>query len=179
MAQVQQGKSKGTSGMVNTEKKKMPLANDSQQTRIKYGGGALNRILKDRVLWQEIRRHRKTLGRQEARRRRSRTNTGGLCGGSVVKRLPANAGDTGTAPGQGRPHMSPSDWALHRSYWACALEPQRHNYWACTQLLKPTCPRARAPQQEKPLQLENSTHLPQVEKNLCSNEDPAQPKRNK
>ena len=49
MAQIQQGKSKGTSGMVNTEKKKMPLANDSQETRIKYGGGALNRILKDRV----------------------------------------------------------------------------------------------------------------------------------
>ena len=160
MAQIQQGKSKGTSGMVNTEKKKMPLANDSQETRIKYGGGALNRILKDRVSWQEIRRHRKTLGRQEARRRRSRTNTGGFCGGSVVKRLPASAGDTGTAPGQRRPHMSPSDWALHRSYWACALE-------------------SRAPQQEKPPQLENSTHLPQVEKNLCSNEDLAQPKRNK
>lgn len=48
-AQIQQGM-KGTSGMVNAEKKKMPLANDSQETRIKYGGGALDRILKDRVL---------------------------------------------------------------------------------------------------------------------------------
>ena len=45
-AQIQQGM-KGTSGMVNTEKKKMPLAHE---TRIKYGGGALDRILKDRVL---------------------------------------------------------------------------------------------------------------------------------
>ena len=83
-AQIQQGM-KGTSGMVNTEKKKMPLANDSQETRIKYGGGALDRILKDRVLWQETRRHRKTLGWGEGKRRRNRTNTGGSCGGSVVE----------------------------------------------------------------------------------------------
>ena len=28
-----------------------------------------------------------------------------LCGGAVVKNLPANAGDTGSSPGPGRPHM--------------------------------------------------------------------------
>ena len=33
------------------------------------------------------------------------------------------------------------------NYWACALEPVSHNYWA-------RAPRARAPQQEKPLQWE-------------------------
>ena len=34
---------------------------------------------------------------------------------------------------------------LRHNYWACALEPVSHNYWA-------RAPRARAPQQEKPLQ---------------------------
>ena len=41
------------------------------------------------------------------------------------------------------------------NYWACALEHVSHNYWARE-------PRARAPQQEKPLQWE--AHLPQLEK---------------
>ena len=36
---------------------------------------------------------------------------------------------------------------VHHNYWACALEPASHNYWA-------RAPRARAPQQEKPLQWE-------------------------
>ena len=50
------------------------------------------------------------------------------------------------------------------NYWACALEPANHNYWAHEpQLLSPRAttteacmPRARAPQQEKPLQWEVS-----------------------
>ena len=36
---------------------------------------------------------------------------------------------------------------VHHNYWACTLEPVSHNYWART-------PRARALQQEKPLQWE-------------------------
>ena len=52
--------------------------------------------------------------------------------------------------------------AVHHSYWACALEPASHNYWAREpQLLNPRAttteahtPRARAPQQEKPPQWE-------------------------
>ena len=54
--------------------------------------------------------------------------------------------------------------------------------WA--QLLKPKCPRARALQQEKPLQreacalqLERSRCLLQLEKSLHSNEDPVRPKK--
>ena len=57
---------------------------------------------------------------------------------------------------------------VRHNYWACALEPASHNYWsphaleptshsyrACMlQILKPTCPRAHAPQQEKPPQWE-------------------------
>ena len=33
----------------------------------------------------------------------------GFPGGSVVKSLPANAGDTGSSPGLGRSHMPRSD----------------------------------------------------------------------
>ena len=65
-------------------------------------------------------------------------------------------------------------------------KPVGHKYWACTvQLLKPEHPRACA-LQEKPAQwdvyttqLEGSPRLPQREKSLCNNKDPAQPKLNK
>ena len=33
----------------------------------------------------------------------------GFPGGTVVKNLPANAGDTGSSPGLGRSHMLPSN----------------------------------------------------------------------
>ena len=36
---------------------------------------------------------------------------GGFPGGAVVKNPPANAGDTGSSPGQGRSHMPQSNWA--------------------------------------------------------------------
>ena len=75
----------------------------------------------------------------------------------------------------------------HHNYWACALEARSHNCWAHVPwLLKPTCLRACAQQQEKPLQwealtlpLENSPCSLHLEKSLCSNKDPAQPKINK
>ena len=35
----------------------------------------------------------------------------GFPGGAVVESLPANAGDTGSSPGPGRPHMPRSNWA--------------------------------------------------------------------
>ena len=37
--------------------------------------------------------------------------TWGFPGGTVVKSLPANAGDTGSSPGLGRSRMPQSDWA--------------------------------------------------------------------
>ena len=69
-----------------------------------------------------------------------------------------------------------------RDYWACALRPRSQSSWAhVPQILKPVCPRANAPQQEKPpqwaactLQLESSPCSPQLEKNPLSNEDWAQ-----
>ena len=82
--------------------------------------------------------------------------------------MPANAGDTGSMPGPGRFHMPLSNKAL------CAT---------ATETRPPT---GYALQQEKPpqhvactLQLESSPRLPQLEKTLCNNKDPAQLKLNK
>ena len=85
-------------------------------------------------------------------------------GGSVVKNLPANAGDTDLVPGQGRSHM------------------QRGNEARVTQLCART-PKVKTPQQEKTLQeacvrqLERS-HCLQLEK-VCTQWAPRQPKKKK
>ena len=57
-----------------------------------------------------------------------------LQGGPVVKNPTANARDTSLIPGAERFHMLQGNWAH------------------VPQLVKPTCPRACAPQQKKPLQ---------------------------
>ena len=77
----------------------------------------------------------------------------GFPGGTVVRNLPANAGDTGSSPGPGRSHMQ---W----SYWAPELQLlSLHSKAREPQLLSPRTataeahvPRARALQQEKSLQ---------------------------
>ena len=49
---------------------------------------------------------------------------------------------------------------MRHNYWACALEPVSHNYWSpWATTTEAHAPRARAPQQEKPLQWE--AHAPQ------------------
>ena len=56
----------------------------------------------------------------------------------MVKNPPANAGDTGLSPGPGRSHMPQGTKPERQKYWAGALEPTSHNYWAhVPQLLKP------------------------------------------
>ena len=62
-------------------------------------------------------------------------------GDSVVKNSPVNAGDTGSIPGPGRPHMVQSNWAI------------------APQLLEHLYHRACAQQQEKPLQWEGHASL--------------------
>ena len=71
----------------------------------------------------------------------------------MVKGPPANAGDGGSVPGPGRPH-------LPRGSEARALEPPRSNYWS-----------PQAPKREEPLeweaqapQLECISRSPQLEK---------------
>ena len=59
----------------------------------------------------------------------------------------------------------PSPWAT--TTWVSALEPGNHNFWShVPKLLKPTCPRASALQEEKPLQPE--ALAPHLERNLRS-----------
>ena len=73
---------------------------------------------------------------------------------------------------------------LH-NYRVCALEPRSSNYWAqVPQQLTSTSFRACVLQQEKPPQweaqapqLDNSSHLGQLDKNPHSNEDPEQPNK--
>ena len=73
-------------------------------------------------------------------------------------------------------------WAtkpLPHNCWACALEPERRNYGArMPQLLKPVCPRAQTPQQEKPSQWE--AHILQLQsspRSLATREKPEQQQR--
>ena len=70
----------------------------------------------------------------------------GFPGGSVVKNLPANARDMGAIPGLGRSHILWSNYA-HVQQLLSLRSGARE-----LQLLKPSHPRACAPQQEKPLQ---------------------------
>ena len=62
-------------------------------------------------------------------------------GGTVVKNLPASAGDSGSIPGSGRSHMP-------RSNWAC--EPQ----------LLSLRSRAREPQLQRPHATTTEAHTP-------------------
>ena len=50
--------------------------------------------------------------------------SGGFSGGSVVKNLPANAGDWDLIPGLGIFHMLGASKLVHHSYW----EPWSRNY---------------------------------------------------
>ena len=78
----------------------------------------------------------------------------------MVKNLPANAGDMGSSPGQGRSHMPQSNWTRVPqllSLRSGACEPQLVSLRAAT--AEARTPRACAPQQEKPPQWE--AHTPQ------------------
>ena len=45
----------------------------------------------------------------QKKKKRNKKQKEGFPGGSVVKHLPANAGDTGSSPGPGRSHMPQSN----------------------------------------------------------------------
>ena len=110
----------------------------------------------------------------------------GVPGGSVVKNLLANAGDKGWIPLIGEdPTCHGTTKPMRHSYWPCALEPRSLTDRAHVLLLQTKMPGACALQQGRPLQweacslqLESGPHSPQLEKSLCSSEDPAQPQIN-
>ena len=90
----------------------------------------------------------------------------GFPDGSVVNNHPAKSGDTGLIPGPGRAHIplrNPAHALLltKPSLLSCVLEPRNYNCRAhVPQLLKPTCPRACAAQEEP---LQGKAHAPQLE----------------
>ena len=84
-------------------------------------------------------------------------------GGEVDKNMPANAGDTGLIPGPGRSHMPRSNYARAPqllSLRSRAREPQLLSL--CAKTTEAHAPRARALQQEKPLQWEARTRQRRV-----------------
>ena len=54
---------------------------------------------------------------------------GGFTGGSVVKNLPANAGDLGSIPGSGR---SPGEGNGNPSQYSCLENPMDIGAWCAT-----------------------------------------------
>ena len=87
--------------------------------------------------------------------------------GSMVKNLPANAGDTRSISDLGRSHMPRNN--LVYELQLLSLRSRFREPW----LLKPTSPRACTLQQEKPLQRE--AWASQLQNSPHSSEDPAQP----
>ena len=105
----------------------------------------------------------------------------GFPGGSLVKNLPASAGDTGWISDLGGPHIPRSSWAHAAqvfSLWSIAQKPQLLS--PPLQLLKPMHSRIRALQREATTvrslstATKNSPHSPQLEKSPSSNKEPAQ-----
>ena len=95
----------------------------------------------------------------------------GYSDGSVVKNLPANAGDSGSIPDRGRSYMPQSNQTLMPQLLSQYLDPGSRDYWAhALQLrsplsLEPTLCNEKPLQGEAcTLQLESSPHLLQPEK---------------
>ena len=95
----------------------------------------------------------------------------GFPGGSVVKNLPANAGDTGSIPDLGRSHVPGGNSTPAPQLLSLCFRAQE------MQLLSPYVLEPPALQQEEPLKWKPCA--PQLEKSPCRNKDPAQPKINK
>ena len=74
----------------------------------------------------------------------------GFPGGSVIKNLPANAGDMGLIPGLEVFHMPWTTKSVCPNCWAWVLEPRNHNYWARVPQYWSPCTLVRALQQKKP-----------------------------
>ena len=78
----------------------------------------------------------------------------------MVENLPANAGDTGSSPGLGRPHMPRSDWAR---------EPQLlslHVWSLCSTTREAAIERGPC------TTMKSGPHLPQLEKALAQKRRP-------
>ena len=99
----------------------------------------------------------------------------GFPGGSVVKSLPANAGDTGSIPDPGRSHMPGGNICPY----ATTTEPTCTPSEACA--LQSLCAETReaTTMRSQCNVTESSLCSQQLEKSPCNNGDPAQLKLNK
>ena len=105
----------------------------------------------------------------------------------MVKNPPANAEDTGSSPGPGRSHMPQSNYARAAQLLRQGSRARKSQLLSLHAATTEACaPRARAPQQEKPLQWEARAPQWRVaparrnqRKPARSNEDPMQPNINK
>ena len=96
----------------------------------------------------------------------------GFPGGAVVESLPANAGDTGSSPGLGGPHMPRSGWArepqlLSLRVWSLCPATGGAAIVKAPRTAMKSGPRTA---------MKSGPRLPQLEKALARTEDPTQPK---
>ena len=88
----------------------------------------------------------------------------GFPGGAVVENLPANAGDTGSSPGLGRSHMPQSGWAHEPQLLSLCV-------WSLCSATREAAI-VRGPRTA----MKSGPRSPQLEKPVCINKDPMQPK---
>ena len=69
------------------------------------------------------------------------TILGGFPCGSVVKNLPASAGDTVELPGQEDPTCRRATRPLWHSYWVCVPEPGSRNHWCPCSITREAIPK--------------------------------------
>ncbi|KAJ8793713.1 hypothetical protein J1605_003524 [Eschrichtius robustus] len=92
-----------------------------------------------------------TRGLNQEGARNQRISERDFPGGTVVESPPANAGDTGSSPGPGRPHMLQSNWA--HAPQLLSLQPQLLSPRATTTeavCLEPVLRNKRSHRNEKP-----------------------------
>ena len=109
---------------------------------------------------------------------------GGSPGGSVVKNLPAKAGDTNPIPDPGRSCMQLSPCTttaepVLRSPGAATTESTRHHHGACVPSSACSTTREATTARSSCAEPGRSPRLPYLETSLHSNKDPAQQKINK
>ena len=108
--------------------------------------------------------------------KKQKKQKGGFPGGSVVKILPVSAGNTGSVPDLGRPHVLRTNKAHEPQLLSLCSKPGRGNYGSlCTLVLMFRDKRGHR-RSEKSAQGNWGVALLQVEKSLHRKEDPAQPK---
>ena len=93
--------------------------------------------------------------------------------GSVVKNLPANAGDMGSNHDLGRLHMLQDSQAHGHNYWAQALEPGSHSSWSLSALQSVLSNKRDSTMRSLLTATREQPPLAATRESLSSNEDPA------